>query len=250
MAPDAQRLQKLLSSAGFASRRVVEQLIVAERIAVNGEIAKLGNRATVEDDITVDGEPVRLRAELVSYLLNKPSEVLSSASDDRGRTCVTDLIDEDTRLYPIGRLDYETTGLIILTNDGDLTLRLTHPKFGVDKKYVAELAGDVHEADLDRLRQGIELADGLTAPAKIRVLARKADATLVEITIHEGRKRQIRRMAEAIGHEVIHLHRSQIGPISDDSLEPGSSRVLTVDEIHALFAASSKNVSTSNETLD
>lgn len=245
------RLQKLLGAAGLASRRVIESMIIEGRISVNGEVAVLGTKASTTDAITLDGNPLTLNAETVTYLLHKPLGVISTASDEQGRQTVVDLIDSDERLFPIGRLDAQTSGLILISNDGDLTHKLTHPKFGVDKKYVARLEGHVNQNSVDELREGVELEDGMTAPAHVRVLARKSDQTLIEISIHEGRNRQIRRMAEVIGHPVISLQRIQIGPIHDEKLKSGQYRLLTVAEIQALYgAASSENVSRSAKRFD
>lgn len=228
------RLQKLLASVGVGSRRTIEQMIVEGRIRVNGTIAVLGDRATLEDSIELDGTPLELRVEKVSYLLNKPRGVISTASDEHGRQSVIDLIDSPHRLYPVGRLDADTTGLIIVTSDGELTYRLTHPKHGVDKTYIAKVSGDVSESELTLLREGVELEDGMTAPARVKVVDRSRDASLVELSIHEGRNRQIRRMMDAVGHPVITLHRVSIGPVSDSGLRPGQYRELTILEIHAL----------------
>jgi 23S rRNA pseudouridine2605 synthase len=250
MSSEPIRLQKLLAHGGLGSRREIERLIEQGRIAVNGEVATPGTKATDSDAITVDGNAVHLDTESATFLLNKPLGVLSTVTDDRGRPTVTDLIDTDLRIYPVGRLDINTSGLILLTTDGELTLKLTHPRYGVNKKYVVQVSGEVDSDDVSRLREGIELEDGVTAPAKVRVLAQKHDATLLEITIHEGRNRQIRRMISAIGHDVVSLHRSQIGPIADDSLKPGDYRPLGNDEIHALFSAATQNTPSSHTDLD
>lgn len=234
---EAQRLQKLLAHAGVASRRVVEDMIDEGRISVNGKVAELGEKALMTDEICVDGIKIPLETDLVWFLLNKPSNVLSSASDDRDRKTVVDLIDTDKRIFPVGRLDINTTGLIILTNDGELTNFLTHPKYGVDKTYVARVEGHVQNAQVEELQNGVELDDGITSPAKVKVVARKSDQSVLEITIHEGRNRQIRRMASAIGHEVISLHRVAIGPISDKKLKVGEYRKLEMSEVMALNAA-------------
>ncbi len=230
-ADQPQRLQKLLASCGIASRRIVEQMITAKRIKVNGEIANLGDKASISDEIKLDDVSVPLAVDLEWYLLNKPTNVLSSASDDRGRKTVVDLIDTDTRIFPIGRLDINTTGLIILTNDGELTNLMTHPKYGVEKTYVVRVEGHVQNAQIDELISGVELDDGKTAPAKVKVVARKSTQSVLEITIHEGKNRQIRRMATAIGHEVISLHRTKIGPIIDRKLKIGEYRKLGINEI-------------------
>ena len=238
-----ERLQKLLANAGLASRRLVENMITDKRIHVNGELAILGTKATSTDLITLDGQPVILKSEIHTYLLNKPLDVISTAADEHGRQTVVDLIESSERLFPIGRLDAQTTGLIFVSNDGDLTYRLTHPKFGVEKKYVARVEGHIHENDVEKLRIGVELDDGITAPAQVRVLARKPEQSLLEIIIHEGRNRQIRRMAQAVGHTVMSLHRSQIGPIADPGLSPGQYRELTVAEVHSLYSAASRDES-------
>lgn len=237
---EAQRLQKLLAHSGVASRRVIEDMIDEGRIKVNGKVANLGDKATINDEICVDDIKVPLDVELQWFLLNKPTNVLSSASDDRGRKTVVDLIDTKTRIFPVGRLDINTTGLIILTNDGELTNLLTHPKYGVDKTYVARVEGHVHNSEIEILVNGVELDDGITSPAKVKVVARKSDQSVLEITIHEGRNRQIRRMCSAIGHEIISLHRVAIGPISDKQLKLGEYRKLEMSEVLALNSSVNK----------
>lgn len=241
---EPERLQKLLANAGLASRREIENYIKDGRVCVNGDVAILGSKATVEDLIEIDGEPVALGGDLVTFLLHKPRNVISTASDEQGRKTVVELIETDVRIFPVGRLDADTTGLILLTNDGDLTYKLTHPKFGIDKRYVARLSGHIQESDVVLLRNGVKLEDGITAKAKVRVLARKTDESLLEITIHEGKNRQIRRMADAVGHRVISLQRTGIGPITDNDLAVGKYRELTTVEIHSLKkATSNQNVS-------
>ena len=226
---EPQRIQKLLAHAGVASRRVVEDMIEEGRITLNGSVVNLGEKATVNDEICVDDIKVPLSSELVWFLLNKPLNILSSSSDDRGRKTVVDIIDTDKRIFPVGRLDINTTGLLILTNDGELTNLLTHPKYGVSKT----------------LQNGVELDDGMTSPAKVKVIARKSDQSVLEIIIHEGRNRQIRRMASAIGHEVLSLQRIAIGPIVDKKLKTGEYRKLEINEILTLNS-SIHNTSRSN----
>lgn len=238
---DNVRLQKLLANAGFASRRKVEELIVQGRIEVNGNISSLGDKANHKDNILVDGLKVNIDIELETYLLNKPLKVVSTTSDEHGRKSVVDLIETDKRIYPVGRLDYETSGLIILTNDGDLTYHLTHPKFEIPKKYVVSVEGEIEEENILLLKNGVILEDGITAPAQVRILAIKTNSTLFELTIHEGRNRQVRRMCDAIGHSVVSLHRSQIGPIRDSNLKIGQYRKLSLDEIHQLYKTFSVN---------
>ena len=231
---DGERLQKVLSRAGLGSRRVCDDLIAAGRVTVNGDVAVLGRRVDAETDrVEVDGVPIGVRAGLVHYLLNKPRGVVTSASDPHADRLVVDLVPSDPRVFPVGRLDADTEGLLLLTNDGDLTHRLTHPSFGVDKEYVAEVQGTPTPADIRRLREGIELDDGMTAPAK----AVLTPPNVLTITIHEGRNRQVRRMCDAIGHPVLRLVRTRIGPLTDRSLKPGAWRPLTLDEVRALEKA-------------
>ena len=232
------RIQKLLANSGIGSRRTVEEMIVAGRIFVNGEMATLGDKATSADEITIDSQSVDLAVQYKTYLLNKPLGVISTSSDENDRKTVVDLIESDLRLYTVGRLDADTTGLILVSNDGDLTHKLTHPKYGVEKKYIAQLTGEITEEALDTLRNGVELEDGMTAPSKVRLLGCKTGESLVEIVIHEGRNRQIRRMAQAVGFPVISLTRTKIANLEDRSLKPGEYRELTLSEIQDLKVAS------------
>jgi 23S rRNA pseudouridine2605 synthase len=232
--PPSERLQKILARAGLGSRRHCEELIDSGSVTINGTVATLGDKADAEtDQIEVDGVRIGTQPGLVYYLLNKPSGVVTTASDTHGRPIVTDLVPVEPRVFPIGRLDQDTEGLLLLTNDGDLSQRLAHPKFGVEKEYLVEVDGSPTRGDLRRLREGVELDDGLTAPAKLALVER----TLVRITIHEGRKRQVRRMFDAIGHPVVRLVRTRIGPLADRSLAPGEWRALTIDEVRALERA-------------
>ncbi|MGI8810666.1 MAG: pseudouridine synthase [Acidimicrobiales bacterium] len=231
---EGDRLQKVLAATGLGSRRVCEMLIEEERVTVNGEVAVLGRRVDPESDrIEVDGLRVPVRPGLVTYLLNKPRGVVSTASDPQGRPTVVGLVPSEPRVFPVGRLDTDTEGLLLLTNDGDLAHRLTHPSFGVDKEYLAEVDGSPTPAELRRLREGIELEDGRTAPAKASLVAPGA----VRLVIHEGRNRQVRRMCDAIGHPVRRLVRTRIGPLADRRLKPGEWRALEIDEVRALEAA-------------
>jgi len=230
------RLQKVLAEAGYGSRRICEQLIDSGRVTVNGEVAVLGRRVDPENDLlALDGAPVATRSELVHYLLNKPVGVVSTASDPEGRPMVVDLVPESPRVYPVGRLDYGTEGLLILTNNGELTNRLTHPRFGVEKEYLAHVEGIPSNSAISKLRNGVELEDGMTAPAKVGTPA----PGVVRIVIHEGRNRQVRRMLEAVGHPVVRLVRSRIGPIRDPDLAPGTWRHLTPSEVRGLAEAAS-----------
>jgi 23S rRNA pseudouridine2605 synthase len=233
------RLQKVLAQAGLGSRRSAEELIAAGRVRVNGKTARLGARVEREHDLVeVDGVPVPVNPDFVYYLLNKPGGVITTATDTHGRPTVVGLVPAHPRVFPVGRLDQATEGLLLLTNDGGLAHRLTHPRFGVEKEYLAEVEGEPSRGALRRLREGVELDDGLTAPARIALVA----PNLVRLSIHEGRKRQIRRMCEAVGHPVVRLVRTRIGPITDHRLAPGRWRTLDLDEVRALeqAAAASK----------
>lgn len=228
------RLQKVLAAAEVGSRRICEELIADGRVSVNGEIAELGRRVDPDHDrIVVDGVRVGVASDLVYYLLHKPAQVVSTASDPQGRRTVVELVPDTPRVYPVGRLDYETEGLLLLTNDGDLTHRITHPSFGVEKEYLAHVEGSPSRGALRALREGVELDDGLTAPAQASLLA----PNLIRLVIHEGRNRQVRRMCEAVGHPVKRLVRTSIGPISDRSLQAGEWRELQRSEIQALELA-------------
>jgi len=233
-AGEGERLQKVLARTGFGSRRASEELIEAGRVRVNGSIAVLGRRVDPEQDsVEVDGVPVGVRAGLVHYLLNKPRGVVTTADDPRGRATVVALVPDEPRVFPVGRLDADTEGLLLLTNDGDLAHRLTHPSFGVEKEYLAEVEGAPSPGSLRRLREGVELDDGVTAPARVSLPA----PNLVRITIHEGRNRQVRRMCETVGHPVIRLVRTRIGPLTDRELRPGQWRSLTAPEVRDLGVA-------------
>jgi len=229
--PGGERLQKVLASTGWGSRRVCEELIAEGRVSVNGLVAVLGRRVDPEHDlIEVDGGPVGVRPGLVYYLLNKPPGVVTTAKDTHGRTTVVDLVPSEPRVFPVGRLDADTEGLLLLTNDGDITHRITHPSHGVDKEYLVHVRGRVAPGQLRLLREGIELDDGITAPAE----ASQPTPGVIRLTIHEGRNRQVRRMCDAIGHPVLRLVRTRVGPITDRSLRPGDWRELSTAERRAL----------------
>ena len=237
--PAGERLQKVLARAGIASRRATEELIVDGRVTVNGEVAVLGRRVDIDaDKVAVDGVVVGVRHGLVHYLLNKPAGVVATTADPQGRPTVVDLVPREPRVFPVGRLDADTEGLLVLTNDGELTHQLTHPGFGVDKEYVAVVAGRPSPGAVRRLREGVELEDGRTAPARVALVG---PGTL-RIVIHEGRNRQVRRMCEAVGHPVRRLVRTRIGPVTDRRLRPGSWRPLSPAEVRALAEAASTTV--------
>jgi len=234
MGPDGpERLQKVLARSGVGSRRACDELIAAGRVTVNGEVAGLGRRVDPEhDEIEVDGTLIAVAAGLVHYLLNKPAGVVTTASDPEGRPTVVELVPAQPRVFPVGRLDAATEGLLILTNDGPLAHRLTHPRFGIDKEYVAEVRGAPRPAAVRALRRGVELDDGLTAPAKVSLVG----PSVLRITIHEGRNRQVRRMCEAVGHPVLALERVAFGPLRLDGLATGAHRRLSEREIEGLRA--------------
>lgn len=236
---DGERLQKVLARAGLGSRRVCDDLIAAGRVRVDGEVALLGRRVDPErDHIELDGVPVVTQHGLVYFLLNKPPHTVTTADDPEGRPTVVELVPSDPRVFPVGRLDWDTEGLLILTNDGDLTQRLTHPSHGVEKEYLVEVDGVPSRGALRRLREGVELDDGLSAPAQVRLVQERADHAAIEIVIHEGRNRQVRRMLDAVGHPVRRLVRTRIGTLVDRELAPGEWRVLNQDEVRALYTAS------------
>jgi 23S rRNA pseudouridine2605 synthase len=230
------RLQKFLAAAGVASRRHAEVLIRQRRVTVNGEVAQLGMRVHEGDDVRVNG--VRVGPQAPRYvMLNKPTGVVTTAHDPQGRTTVVDLVDSDVRMYPVGRLDADTSGLLLLTNDGDLAHRLMHPSFGVVKRYRALVAGRVSPAVVRQLAAGIELEDGMTSPAEARLVQASAARSLVELAIHEGRNRQVRRMFDAVGHPVEQLARVAYGPLTLGSLAAGASRQLAPAEVRRLAKA-------------
>jgi 23S rRNA pseudouridine2605 synthase len=233
---ERERVQKILARAGFGSRRAAEALIAAGRVTKDGEAVRLGDRADPEHDrLAVDGVPVITRPGLVYYLLNKPPKVVTTAHDPEGRPTVIGLVPTDPRVFPVGRLDYDTEGLLLLTNDGELTELLTHPRHGVEKTYLVEVTGSVSPAVIRTLREGVELDDGPTAPARVHVVQSGPDRSAVELTIHEGRNRQVRRMCASVGLTVHRLVRTQIGSLHDPRLAPGKWRALHRDEVRGLY---------------
>ncbi len=241
------RLQKAMAHAGVASRRVCEELITKGKVKVNGKvITELGSRVdTAVDKVTVNGTPIQFDSTRVYLALNKPMGVVSSMSDDMGRPDLQQFVLDYNHVYNVGRLDAETTGLLLLTNDGDLANKLAHPKFGVTKTYVARVAGIMPLSVIQQLLEGIELEDGEIAADKAHIIDHKGDETLVEIVLHSGRNRIVRRMLEAVGHPVRGLVRKQFGPIHLGTLRPGDVRQLNKMEVGALLkAADGKNART------
>jgi 23S rRNA pseudouridine2605 synthase len=223
------RLNAWLARAGVASRRKADELIKAGRVTVNGAPGQLNTVVQPTDDVSLDGEP--LAKQTLSYvLLHKPAGVVTTASDPEGRRTVVEVINHPNRVVPVGRLDVDTTGVLLLTNDGDLAHHLAHPSYEVDKVYVADVWGQPTDGTLRKLAEGVKLEDGKTAPAQVKRLG----GGLIELTIHEGRNRQVKRMFEAVGHRVKTLHRSRYGPLDLAGLEPGAWRELEPSEVERL----------------
>ena len=227
------RLNAFLARAGVASRRRADELIKAGRVTVNGEPGQLNTVVGARDQVEVDGEEVA-RQRLRYVLLHKPAGVVTTASDPQGRPTVVELVPAEPRVVPVGRLDVDTTGALLLTNDGRLAHRLAHPRYGVEKTYVAEVEGDPDEDALQRLRDGVDLDDGPTASARARRLGRGS----VELVLHEGRKHQVKRMLAAVGHPVRRLHRSAYAGLTLGGLEPGACRELEPSEVDLLRRSS------------
>jgi pseudouridine synthase len=240
------RLNKLLSAAGVASRRAADELIQQGRVEVNGRVVReLGTKADVEhDEIRVDGRRLRPPPSRRYLLMNKPVGVVSTRSDPQRRPTIVDLLARagiDGYFYPVGRLDYDTEGLLLVTNDGALAERASHPRYGLPRTYEARVEGVPDDRDLDRLRRGVLIEERRTQPARVRVLrvgaAKRGPQAVLELTIQEGRNRQVRRMCDAIAHPVVRLRRTRFGPIADEKLAPGELRDLTPRELHALREA-------------
>jgi 23S rRNA pseudouridine2605 synthase len=232
------RLNAYLARAGVASRRAADELIKAGRVRVNGEPGLLNTFVEAGDVVEVDGSRVEPQ-QLAYVLLHKSAGVVTTASDPQGRPTVVGLVDHPARVVPVGRLDADTTGVLLLTNDGPLAHRLAHPRYGVEKVYEADVEGEPSDEALVRLREGVQLDDGPTAPAK----ARRLGPSRLELTLHEGRKHQVKRMCEAVGHPVTRLHRSRYAGLGPGDLEPGEWRELSAEEVAALRTAASRTPS-------
>ncbi|MDK2984652.1 MAG: rRNA synthase [Clostridia bacterium] len=232
-----ERLQKVLARAGIASRRKSEEIILQGRVKVNGKVVrKLGTKVDPDNDkIELDDRPIKGKEKKVYILLYKPSGYVTTMKDPQGRKTVADLVSPiPQRIYPVGRLDYDTEGLLLMTNDGKLVYRLTHPSHEVKKTYLATVKGHPSERALRRLRHGIKLEDGMTAPARVKLLKAYNNSSLLELIIHEGKNRQVRRMCEAVGHPVLKLKRTKVGFLTLDNLSKGEFRYLTNSEIKRL----------------
>lgn len=234
-----ERLQKIISRAGAASRREAERMILAGRVQLNGQVVtELGVQAEAgQDEIAIDGQVLQLAVPRLYFLLNKPQGYISAVKDDRGRKTVVELLPEVKEyIYPVGRLDYDTEGLLILTNDGEMMNGLLHPSYEIDKTYIAQVQGVVKQGQLQKLAEGILLEDGMTAPAQVKLLKQAKDnsSCLVQLTIHEGRNRQVRRMLQAVGHKVLKLRRVGFAGLDLQGVAPGSYRELKPEEVAAL----------------
>ena len=229
------RLQRYLAGCGIASRRNAEKLVESGRVEINGVVAKLGDTVDPEKDIvTCDGAPVRTEP-AVYVVLNKPKDTVTSARDTHGRKTVIDCVHGvRARVFPVGRLDADVEGALLFTNDGDLAFRLMHPKFQVEKVYLATVAGEVTREAVSRIEKGVPLEDGVTAPAKARIVNRRPGMTMLRLTLHEGRKREIKRMCAAVGYPVRELQRVSIAGIAANGLRPGEWRYLTPQEVERL----------------
>ena len=233
-----ERLQKVIAMKGYCSRRKAEELIQKGKVKVNGElITTMGYKVSVNDFIEVEGNPLDEVEDKVYYLLNKPRGVVTTSSDEKGRKTVVDLIETKKRIYPVGRLDYDTTGLIILTNDGELTNYLIHPKNKIEKVYVAKIKGIVTKEELGKLCKGVTIDGYKTSKAKAKILKidKKKNTSVVELIIHEGKNHQVKKMFEAIGYEVLKLKRESIAFLTLDGVKPGDYRELSIKEVKKLY---------------
>ena len=234
-----ERVQKVISNIGYTSRRNAEVLIKEGRVLINGNIANIADKVSGEDIITIDGKTIdRTSINYEYYLLNKPRGVISSSSDEKGRKTVVDLISSKTKIYPVGRLDYDTTGAIILTNDGTLTNKLLHPSKRIDKVYLAKIKGIITISDIKKLKEGIKIDNYVTSPAKVKIKSfnKNTNTSLVLITIHEGHNHQVKKMFEKEGYDVIKLTRLSFAGIDVKNLKSGEYRKLTLKEVQRLYS--------------
>lgn len=228
---DEMRLNKYLALHGVGSRREVNEMIKQGRVRVNNSIAQLNHRVKSTDVILVDDKKIEGDKELAYIIINKPKGVISTTSDEFGRKAVTDLVKSKQRIFPVGRLDATTIGLLLLTNDGDLTYKLTHPKFGIEKTYQMTVTGEVDNSVLDKLENGVYLKEGMTSKAAVKVLRKEGNRTILELSIHQGWNHQIKRMCAVLRLNLINLKRTSIGPIKLGELKPGEYRDLSQEEI-------------------
>ena len=232
------RVQKVIAAAGLMSRRKADIAIARGRVLIEDRVAELGDRVDIaKEKVRVDGALVPVHPDLETHLLYKPAGVVSTASDPHGRPTVVELVPSEKRLYPVGRLDIESEGLILVSNDGELTNLITHPRYGITKVYTVLVRGAIGKRELRRLHEGVELDDGPARAIAAKIVDSGPDRTLIELTMGEGRNREIRRMMAALGRDVVRLVRTAIGPLSDRALQSGSSRRLEPSEVHSLHLA-------------
>ena len=234
-----ERLSKVIANSGFLSRRKVDELIKNGKVLVNGEVAELGRKVNNDDVITINSEIINQeKSNYVYYLLNKPRGIISSSSDEKGRKTVIDLIETDKRIYPVGRLDYDTTGALLLTNDGELTNKLLHPKNNIEKVYLAKIKGIITGKDINLLKDGVIIDNFKTSPAKVKLKSfnKKTNTSLVVITIHEGHNHQVKKMFESIGYDVIKLTRLSFANLDVKKLKSGEYRMLSLKEVQKLYS--------------
>ena len=239
-----ERLQKIIASSGYCSRRKAEELISNGKVKVNGNVIReMGYKADYSDSIEVEGNPINDKEDKVYYILNKPRGVVTTSSDEKGRKTVVDLIKTNKRIYPVGRLDYDTTGLLILTNDGELTNFLTHPKNNIEKVYVAKVKGLITKEDIIRLCNGVIIDGKKTSKSKAKILKidKKNNSSIVELIIHEGKNHQVKNMFKAIGYEVLKLKRESVSFLTLDGLKSGEYRQLSIKEIKTLYSNKKDN---------
>lgn len=230
-----ERLHKYMARCGVASRRKCEEIVSFERVKVNGEV--INNIVMIDDEVDVvelDGVVIKPEKKKVYIIINKPIDIITSVKDQFNRKTVIDLIDVEERIFPVGRLDYDTSGILLLTNDGDITYKMSHPSHEIDKVYVAEVIGQFTSKEIYEFETGLQIEDYVTSPSKIKIMWEKKDISLVEITIHEGKNRQVRRMCEKIGHPVLRLKRTKFGRLEIGDLKMGEWRYLSQDEIEYL----------------
>ncbi len=233
-----ERLQKVIAQSGYCSRRKAEELISKGHVQVNGNtITEMGVKVNYDDDITVDGEAISVKQDKVYFLLNKPRGIVTTTSDEKNRKTVVDLIDTDKRIYPVGRLDYDTTGVLLLTNDGELTNMLIHPKNNVEKQYIAKIEGIPTKEELQVLASGVVIDGHKTSRAKVKLrkMDKKNNTSVIDLFIHEGKNHQIKKMFETIGYHVIKLRRDRFAFLTVDDLKSGEYRELTVKEVKQLY---------------